>query len=240
MVSGARKRDLGEDRVAEGDIEIKSAEEKEKLRGDAFAALEVTIEDRAQESADKSRIGELKESVDRGWEDPYERNQALRRAFREGRKRREKEAARTEELSERMGLGIELLPESEEDEIAAGFVDFGEGVEEKEERIFREMNGKGIFAGEVKEVRPEKKNGKKKLKAEEKKETTRRRLQQELGVNTRSSLNPFLSKQHAINRTLLGVKRKRDPQKGATEDSDQIQSEDSARASAALVDYGSD
>ena len=127
VTAGARKRDTGENVVREGDVEVRSEAEKARLRDDAFAALEVTIDDRAQAARDKSRIEGLWEARERDWEDPYAASRKLRRTFRVERKGREKEQARTEALQERMSLGIDLLPESQADRLRASLVDFEGG-----------------------------------------------------------------------------------------------------------------
>jgi hypothetical protein len=46
VTEGARKRDLGEDKVEEGDIKIMTQEEREARRDNAFAALEGKVEDK--------------------------------------------------------------------------------------------------------------------------------------------------------------------------------------------------
>ncbi|KAG7007590.1 hypothetical protein G7Y79_00009g026990 [Physcia stellaris] len=136
VTEGAKKRDTGDDKEVEGAIEIRTEEERERLRSDAFAALEVKVEDRRQQTTDKSRIEELYGAKDKDWEDPYAASKKLRRAFRADRKARQGREKITEALRERMGLGIELLEETEEDRRRAGFVEFGA---QKAEELRKEL-----------------------------------------------------------------------------------------------------
>ncbi|KAK7740869.1 Protein saf4 [Diatrype stigma] len=110
---------------------ILTDKERDRRRGDAFANLETTIEDRAREAAARHRIGDLADASARAWEDPYARNRALRRAFRAERQARERETGADDDLRDRMSLGIELAPatasERAEDARRAALVDFGSG-----------------------------------------------------------------------------------------------------------------
>ncbi|GAO18294.1 uncharacterized protein UV8b_06234 [Ustilaginoidea virens] len=130
VVQGATRRDVGE-AARDGDeaLVVLTDREREALRRNAFASLERTIEDRERATASGRRIDELVDAQARLWEDAYAMNQKLRRAFRVGREEREREAARTEALKDRMGLAVELLPATEEDARRAALVDFGLGEE---------------------------------------------------------------------------------------------------------------
>ncbi|KAI0427908.1 hypothetical protein F5Y09DRAFT_14412 [Xylaria sp. FL1042] len=139
VTEGGTRRDTGDDKDDKDDSlvsssaligglgEILTSKEKEALRNDAFGRLEKTIEDRGVLIERSHRIAELEDASHRAWEDPYAQNRRLRAAFRTGRKAREKEAAGTEALQERMSLGIDLLPATEEDARRAALVDFGVG-----------------------------------------------------------------------------------------------------------------
>ena len=126
VTEGAKKRDTGEDKVEEGEIRFKTDEERDKLANDAFAALEGKIDDKRQAFSDKSRIEELQSAKDRDWSDPAEANRKLRKTFRAERKIRQENAGRTEELKQKMSLGMDLLEETEEDKRRAGSVEFGD------------------------------------------------------------------------------------------------------------------
>ncbi|KAI1366855.1 hypothetical protein F5Y08DRAFT_300241 [Xylaria arbuscula] len=136
VAEGGTRRDTGDDKddslvsssaLIGGVGEILTEKEKDTLRNNAFARLEKTIEDRGVLIERSHRIAELEDASHRAWEDPYAQNRRLRAAFRVGRKTREKEAASTEDLQERMSLGIDLVPATEEDARRAALVDFGIG-----------------------------------------------------------------------------------------------------------------
>ncbi|KAK2031452.1 DUF572-domain-containing protein [Colletotrichum zoysiae] len=130
VVSGAKKRDTGDEGESvraprEGEMVIMTDEERQKLRSSAFASLEKTIQDREQLAEATERIDELEDISKKRWDDPYARNKALRKTFRAGRHQRERDAAVGEALKDRMSLGIDLVPATEEDARRAGLVDFG-------------------------------------------------------------------------------------------------------------------
>lgn len=128
VVSGATRRDTGEDARAaeelEGGVPILTDAERETLRSSAFASLEKTIGDRERLQESSRRIDELAGLAKRRWDDPYTLNQKLRGAFRAERAQREAGEAATAALRERMSLGLDILPETEEDARRARLVDF--------------------------------------------------------------------------------------------------------------------
>lgn len=132
VVSGGRRREeasaTDDSLVGDGAALARAAMVTDKERSDArehaFANLEKTIADRAAAAAGAERVDELRDAA-RRWEDPYERNRLLRREFRKGRKIREGEVAETEDLKDRMSLGIDLVAAREEDATRAKLVDFG-------------------------------------------------------------------------------------------------------------------
>ena len=189
VTEGAKKRDMGEDKVQEGEIRITTEEERARLEGDAFAKLEGKVADKQRTASDKSRIEELYSAKERDWDDPAEANRRLRKTFRVERKEREKNGNMTEALKDRMSLGIDLLEETEDDRKRAGFVEFGEfGGEEailkaKLRPLFAEARTSDISL--AKEV--------KRTKTESEGEKRRKNLRKELADNTRAVLDPFLS-----------------------------------------------
>ena len=238
VTDGAKKRDTGEDKILEGDLQLKTEEEKDKLRNDAFAALEVTIDDRRQASVDKSRINELIEATGKDWDDPYKANQKLRKGFRAGRKQREKDHTATEALKDRMSLGIELLAETEEDRMRAGFVDFGEHESASQEQVVRAIQARELFPSSISPSdRKSSKHGTPKLKAELASEQSKARLKRELGQNTKAVLDPFLSSTKSTSTKPLGLKRKRETQGAGnpTEDSEDVAS--NVQPTSSLVHY---
>lgn len=240
VVSGARRRDTGEDEVREGEFRIVTEQEREALRRSAFASLEKTIEDRAQLAQAKERLDDLAAESARHWDDPYARNQSLRRAFRIGRKEREREAAATEGLRDRMSLGIELLPGTEVDAKRAALVEFGSSTEA--DGAHRAL-AKPLFA--AKEGRATRSAcGKPRPGAED----ARRKgtIVSEILGNTRVAQDPFLSAHRGpdVPKTqtkLAGIKRKRTTEE--ERDEEQLRErpgEADLPAATGLVEYDSD
>lgn len=240
VVEGGAKRDTGEDVPREGDTVIMTDQEREALRKNAFASLEKTIEDREQLKRSTLRIEDLVEASAKHWDDPYAQNQKLRKAFRAGRKERERDAAATGNLQDRMSLGMDILPGTEEDSRRAALVDFGSVEDDGRDRALL----KPLFhANEGKKKSGDTTSGSK-LKAD--KETSKRKetFVAELMGNTRAAKDPFLN--DTKNETkgparLPGVKRKRLTQEP---ESQRLQPPSKAQAQvtvqAGLVDYDSD
>ncbi|EGO54714.1 hypothetical protein NEUTE1DRAFT_88299 [Neurospora tetrasperma FGSC 2508] len=209
VVSGGRARDTGTDEESlvklglegsAGGFEIQTEKERQEQRDAAFGKLEKTIADRERAEEAKVRIDELLEAQEKAWEDPYARNQKLRKAFRVGRKERETEAERTEDLKERMGLGIELLPGTEEDERRARLIEFG-GVPDiglGRDDVVQKALARPLFGDGKNSKTEEKKGGKKKdaskgkLKSEIAATKMREALVSEIVGHTRAAKDPFL------------------------------------------------
>lgn len=267
VVSGARRRDYGGGGAGEGAGDgkdgslvgsgaaaIVTERERAEMRESAFGKLEKTIADREQVVLAGRRIGELQDVAERQWEDPYAQNRRLRKAFRAGRHEREREAAKAGELKERMGLGIELLPETEEDAKRAGLVDFGALDADEDEPGVDKALARPLFGQET--VQKDEKKGRRrsathrqgKLKSEMAASRTRENLVSEIVTNTRAARDPFLdfgSKECTLKGPvrLPGLKRKRaadeatDPPQAAVEGEE---THTPAAGTAALVSYGSD
>lgn len=233
VVEGARKRDLGEDKVLAGDVKIETLEEREQRRGNAFAALEGKVEDKKLAAFAKKRLEELEELSEAQWEDPYEQNRRLRNLFRVGRKQREKDAGVTEALQDKMSLGLDLLPEHEDDARRAGFIEFGEV--DAEVAVQRAVS-KPLFKSETLTTSKKSKAGKisKKRRAEDVSKQRTAALAEEIRGNTRTAMDPFvtgsgssISKHFAV---LPAVKRKRPKLEDVPPDAPSL----------GLVDYDSD
>lgn len=216
VISGATKRDTGEEE-ADKSMEIQTAEEREKLRSSAFASLEKTIEDRQRLREATERIDELQHVARRQWDDPYTLNQKLRRSFRAGRKGRETAEEKTEEVRERMGLGIELLPESEEDARRAAVVDFGE--DERSAGAGADAALAMPLFGNSRNDSDNDKSGKglskSLLKADRQREKEKQAFMTQVMGNTRASRDPFLRQRTREDGSkgptkVTGLKRKRD------------------------------
>jgi len=188
IVSGARRRDLG---AAQGDGSILTPREKEESRSTAISMLEKTISDRERLFDANLRIEELQDALGRHWDDPYEQNRRLRKAFRAGRHEREKNAAVAENLKERMSLGIELLPESEDDTRRAGLIDFGPQDDREDLKVL----ARPLFSAAAAKGKPEGKTNQKKrgmLKSEVALKKIEQQLVSEIVSNTRAARDPFL------------------------------------------------
>ena len=213
VTEGARQRDLGEDKVLDGDVKILTQEEREKLRSDAFAHLEVKIEDKQRQEYGKKRLEELQDLSEHQWENPYEQNRRLRKSFRQGRHVREKGARETEALQEKMSLGLEILPESEADRRRAKLVDFGDAASDKTGST---ALSKPLFAQKVAATSTKKEAKLSKRRREEEKARQRTvDLAAEISGNTRAALDPFLVDRNVLSLPkasgllIAGIKRKR-------------------------------
>ena len=212
VTEGAKKRDTGEDKVQDGEIRIRTDEERERLQNDAFAALEGKVADKQQAVTDKSRIEDLQRSKQKDWDDPYAASMKLRRAFRADRKVRQTNEALTEGLKDRMSLGMELLEETEEDRTQAGLVDFGDF---DAETAVVKARSRPLFTIPLStnKILPPKSKQTKAAKAISDAEERRERLRKELGDNTRAVLDPFLRDNKPAAQAsgvIVGIKRKRD------------------------------
>ncbi len=173
----------------EGDIKIMTAEERERIQNDAFAALEGKAEDRKQVLTDKSRIEELHRSKEKDWDDPYAASRKLRRAFRADRKIREKNEAAKQSLKDRMSLGIDLLEETEEDIHRAKLISYGDfdGATAVER-----ATSKPLFGAKSTPTRTIPKKSKNNNSPTSEARFTKDKLRHELESNTRAVLDPFL------------------------------------------------
>ncbi|KAI1434062.1 CWC16 protein [Xylaria sp. CBS 124048] len=223
VVAGGTRRDTGDAKDDDSLLpsktsvgEIVTEKEREALRTDAFSRLEKTIEDRGVLIERSHRIAELEDASFRAWDDPYTQNRKLRSAFRAGRKAREQEAASTEDLQERMSLGIEIMPATTEDARRAALVEFGVAAalgasadtqmdntcKAKDAALVKPLFGTPLAHHATKTTTPdvskpetttaEKKGTGRLLKTELKASQTRESLASEIRCNTRVAQDPFL------------------------------------------------
>lgn len=203
VTEGAKKRDLGE--VQEGEVRIKTDEERTRLDSDAFAALEGKVEDKIQAASDKSRIEELYRAKERDWDDPGEVNRRLRRNFRVERKARQRREGMTEALKDRMSLGMDLLDETEEDRKRAGFVEFGEYDGQRAVVTAQSKPLFGKSSAPMNSLAKKTKN----TKAISEAEQSREKLRRELGNNTRAVMDPFLGAMKPTASINIPIKRRK-------------------------------
>jgi coiled-coil domain-containing protein 130 len=231
VTEGARKRDLGEDKVEEGDIKILTQEEREALRDNAFASLEGKVEDKKRLEHSKKRLEELQDLSEEQWEDPYAKNKKLRTIFRAGRKQREREAGVTAALQDKMSLGLDILPEHEDDARRSKLIEFGPA---DANAAIKKVVSKPLFEREpVGKTKSQSSKTPRKLKAEDIAKRKTANIVAEIRGNTRAAMDPFLidSRDSSIPKTkppLRGVKRK------------QFDSDAAKSNGVGLVDYDSD
>lgn len=185
VVSGGKARDYGDDdgKVREGfeGRPILTEQEREARREDAFAALEGKVEEKEVVKESTKRIGELYNSRERDWDDPWSANKRIRNTFRRKRKIRKREDDATDKLKERIGTDMTLLPENEEDRQRAKLVSFGDLAPDAPQdtgdskpflRTSTSSTSKPRLTNKVKESKSD-------------------ALRRQLVSSTRASLNPF-------------------------------------------------
>lgn len=248
--SGARKRDVGEarDGQREGEVVVaglKTEGEKVRLANDPFARVEERVADEVVTRSEKGRVEELY-AASGVWDDPGEMNRRLRREFRVGRKGREREREKDEEVRERIGFGGELVAESEEDVARAGLVEFGEevgGVVDVESRV----RAKALF-DRPKDQRKMDGRANGRTKANNRtisvSDRPKDNLRKSLGTNTLAAIDPFLtsSKSSSTPTATPSIKRKRgkSPDSAAPLDGEANLHMPRTTSTLPLVDYDSD
>lgn len=258
VLSGATKRSPRDgddgDLVSSAPGPILTDSEREHLRQSAFSSLEKTIADRERLIEANERISSLMNASARHWDDPYAQNQKLRRHFRVGRKQRETDAVATEEVRDRMSLGIDLLPESEDDKRRAALVDFlpvgdGEPLSGALAKPLFGCGGGGGGGEKSRNASPAKGATKSERAAAQRKDDFVTVVME----NTRAIRDPFLNgpeaKDSKVPLRLPGVKGKRDATASARGKPGPTPHETPVKAGAAtppptvgsaLVDYDSD
>ena len=222
VTKGGKKRDTGEDKELDGEIVLKTQEERERLRNDAFAALECKVVDKKQAETDHSRIRELAELRERDWADPYSESQKLRRTLRRERREREQIERRDEVLKERMSLGVDLLAEAEEDRLRAASVKFG-SADSKD--TIKRIHARALFTAEEDRNQSRTEDGEHSARKRKNKKhrddaaaaAKRELFQKEVKGNTLAKFDPFLLDDYqprlvnSDKRPLAGMKRKQHP-----------------------------
>jgi coiled-coil domain-containing protein 130 len=151
------------------------------LEEDPFARLEKDEEDKVKASEQHQILNKLYDLSERQWSDPWTQNKKLRKTFREEKKVLKAKSMLTEDIRNRNGLHIELLPEAEEDGIRAKLIDY-DGREGREAALRRrELKTGSLVLGK------RDRNG----------DTTKQKeLERIVKLNTRERADPFL---HAVN-----------------------------------------
>jgi coiled-coil domain-containing protein 130 len=254
---GGRRKDPVPSRIEEGVFgEILTEEERERRRQDAFAELEGKNKDKETAKNETKRLEELMKLTERDWKDPAERNAKLRRTFRVERKIRETNEKNKQELTERLGLDIEVLDEIAADRQRAQLVDFGSGAS-LDTDVAKQTSKRPLFEDRIKSERQKLSDhtvNAKKTKAQLQSEKTKAILQKELRDNTRAAIDPFNWKNDKSHESagsiplMVGVKRKRvtheksehkDMNENETKDTTSI-TQTTESGSGLLVEYESD
>ncbi|KAM3415489.1 hypothetical protein BST61_g9010 [Cercospora zeina] len=130
VVEGGKARDYGDpnDRVreGEGDVPLLTAEEREQKREDAFAQLEGRVEEKQNTQDNAKRIRELYQAGERHWDDPWAANRRIRDTFRRDRKAIKRKEIADQQIKDRIGTDMDLLPETQEDQMRAKNISYGE------------------------------------------------------------------------------------------------------------------
>lgn len=188
VTDGGKARDYGEskDQVREGEDgrPILTPLERERRREDAFAALEGKVEEKEAVKDTAKRIEELYQSRERDWEDPGSVNKRLRDSFRRDRKIHKKEEDALENLKERLGTDMDILPGTEQDAQRAKLTSFERNNVEDTAASNKFMKTPVRAATRS---TPSKPQGVSKQKGETKKDLLRRQLIS----STRAAMNPF-------------------------------------------------
>ncbi|KAI9717447.1 MAG: hypothetical protein M1828_007209 [Chrysothrix sp. TS-e1954] len=121
VTEGAKRRDYGAPEVGPSTVMT----EAQKKRQDAFTALEGKRDEKIQLKEEAVRIEELRSLRERDWKHSDERNQKIRKDFRVGRRAREQDQRKKDDLQETMGLGMELEDSNDVDLQRARLIDFG-------------------------------------------------------------------------------------------------------------------
>ncbi|EEP76444.1 conserved hypothetical protein [Uncinocarpus reesii 1704] len=237
VTEGARKKitsefgkgDYEEDGVAE--IRVKLPGEEGDVE-DPLARLEGKVADKTKYMSAQTRMEELLKKQARDWDDPYEQSRKLRRTFRAERRGREAMEKKAEVLKDKMSLGIDLVEESEADNVRAGMVDFGSSASESVNGFPARTRTRPLFdsgqpttsetsSSSASRRRPGKRVSKRKAAAEI---ASKRKaiLQQEIKGNTKATIDPFLNDVNEIWLPDIRKRRKADLRpRGAQKDVDE-------------------
>lgn len=187
IVDGAKKQADEWDTTDQGVVQPKGitclfgilltidVEEKKKL-DDPFARLEKDEEDKVKASEQHQIISKLYDMSHRQWSDPWSTSKKLRKTFREEKKVLKAKSMLAEDIRNRNGLHITLLPEAEEDTAKAKMIEY-DGREGREADLRRrELKSGSLVLGK------RDRNG----------DTKQKELERVVKINTRERADPFL------------------------------------------------
>jgi coiled-coil domain-containing protein 130 len=126
ITEGAKRKDETWDPEADDSILVATREEKAQRETDAMFRLELESGDKQRAEKRQPAIVRLMRLKEETTGDDYGTNAALRAAFRVGRRERQQQARKDDDLRARASLALELLPEREEDVALAQSVTFAQ------------------------------------------------------------------------------------------------------------------
>jgi coiled-coil domain-containing protein 130 len=150
--------------------------EETKNMEDPFYRLEKDEEDKSKASEQHQMINKLYDKSQRQWSDVWTQSKRLRQTFREEKKVLKAKSLLTEQIRDRSGLHIELLPESEEDSFKAKMIEYDRGESREAELRRRELKTGSLVLGK------RSRNG----------ETKKTELERVVKLNAREQADPFL------------------------------------------------
>ncbi|XP_043717231.1 coiled-coil domain-containing protein 130 [Telopea speciosissima] len=147
IISGAQRKTEDFDIEDAETFELPADEERGKL-ADPFYRLEHQEEDLKKKKEAEPVLVRLQRVSDARHSDDYALNKALRARLRQQKKRVTEE----ERVSRKMGLGIRLLPASEEDAAAAAHVKFSSKFEKNKKEKRAAINAAPIFSNSLRSM----------------------------------------------------------------------------------------
>lgn len=124
ITEGAKRKDETWDPEADDSILMATRDEKAQRETDAMFRLELESGDKQRAEKRQPAMVRLMHLKEETTGDDYGANAALRAAFRVGRRERQQQARKDDDLRARASLALELLPEREEDVALAQSVKF--------------------------------------------------------------------------------------------------------------------
>ncbi|KAJ1668072.1 Protein saf4 [Coemansia sp. RSA 1813] len=106
------------------------------------------------------RLASLKRDSDKHWRNADRANSKLRDTFRVGRRQRERNKRESDEIQERMGINVPILPAEATDSIEASVVEYGDNADEatRRKRTRLECAARPLFDTAKRDGKPSLKN----------------------------------------------------------------------------------
>nr|CAB3228147.1 coiled-coil domain-containing protein 130 [Phallusia mammillata] len=150
ILSGARRKEERWDAKNNEQIEMTDHEVKKKLSSDPMYKLEHQAQDKKKLEHVVPTLEEIQD-IQEEKRDDYLLNKALRKSFREEKKRLEEVANHDASLLQKSSLDIPLLPESNEDMKVAQLMQFQsiKSFDAKQDELRKDIETKPVFEGSV-------------------------------------------------------------------------------------------